>query len=71
MRDQQERKEALRAEEMQAHMRALLAEKDKKNTEQLVAYECENDQLRREIENLKDFLRAKEDFINAIKHHAK
>lgn len=71
MRNQQERQEALRAQEMQAHMRALLAEKDKKNTEQLGAYETENDHLRREIENLRHFLRAKEEFINAIKHHSK
>lgn len=55
---------------MQANMRALLAEKDKKTTEQLVELEAENDELRREVVNLKEFLRAKEDFIKAIKHHS-
>lgn len=37
MREEFEQKEKLLAEEMQARMRALLAERDKKTTEQLIA----------------------------------
>jgi hypothetical protein len=66
LRDQYEQKEGLLAEEMQARMKALLAEKDKKNTENTMALENQNDELRREIDNLLKILDVKESLINVI-----
>lgn len=47
-------------------MKALLAEKDKKATEQLIELETENDQLRREIDDLNKIIEVKESLINVI-----
>jgi hypothetical protein len=47
-------------------MKALLAEKDKKNTENTMALENQNDELRREIDNLLKILDVKESLINVI-----
>lgn len=66
LREQYEQKEGLLAEEMQARMKALLAEKDKKNTENTMALENQNDELRREIDNLLKILDVKESLINVI-----
>ncbi len=41
------------AEEMQAKVKTMLAEKDKKFTEKLIHLEQENDTLKKELENQK------------------
>ena len=49
-------------------MKAMLAEHDKKATEQLILLETENDELKREVENLGRLLEVKENLINVIQN---
>jgi cell division protein FtsB len=49
-------------------LRALLAEKDKQSTKQMIELESENDQLRREINDLNKIIEVKESLINVISH---
>ena len=51
---------------MQARLRALLAEKDKRATEELIELENENDELKREIGDLNRIIEVKESLINVI-----
>ena len=44
---------------MQARMKALLAENDKKATERMIEVENENDELRREIDSLNKVIEVK------------
>lgn len=49
-------------------MKALLAERDKKTTEQHIALSNENDELHREIDSLHKLLEVKESLINVIQN---
>ena len=51
---------------MQARMKALLAEHDRKATEHLIELQGENEDLRREVESLGKMLNAKESLISVI-----
>jgi hypothetical protein len=61
-----QQKETLLAEELQARLKAQLAERDKRSTEQLIRVEGENDELRREIDSLNKMLEVKESLINVL-----
>ena len=61
-----EQKEKLLAEELQARLKAQLAERDKRNTEELIRREGEEEELRREIESLNKMLEVKESLINVL-----
>ena len=54
------------AEELQARLKAQLAERDKRNTEQLIRMEGECDELRREVDSLNKMLEVKESLINVL-----
>ena len=47
-------------------MKAQLAERDKRNTEQLIRMEGECDELRREVDSLNKMLEVKESLINVL-----
>ena len=59
-------KEKLIAEDMQARLKAQLAEKQKKGTEQMIQLELENDDLRRKVEEQGRMLEIKESLISVL-----
>ena len=54
------------AEELQARLKAQLAERDKRNIEEMINLETENDELRREMDSLSKMLEVKESLINVL-----